>query len=161
MTTKIYARRDSATAVLRKLGINPRDYNLFIKTKGAEFHLDVGAAEAHLKPAEAKPAKPQVTKPAKPQVTKPTKPKVTKPKVTKPVQPAATQAQDDLLAGMPSVSTTDYSAYSCAGLCRKLIADGLDNAAVWEIIAKQFNLDDTKRHYPSWYRSQMKRKAMI
>ena len=46
---KIFKRRDSATAVLRKMGINSRDYNLFIeKMENGRFVCQVALAEGHL-----------------------------------------------------------------------------------------------------------------
>lgn len=49
-TIKTYKRRDSATTVLRKMGINSRDYNLFIKKlDDGQFECDVPLAESHLK----------------------------------------------------------------------------------------------------------------
>jgi len=55
MTKRIVARRDSATTILRKMGINARDYDAFIKlvkvTEGGadHFEVDVPLAESHLK----------------------------------------------------------------------------------------------------------------
>lgn len=48
---------------------------------------------------------------------------------------------------------------SCASTARDLIRAGKTNAEVWEVIQKEFKLDDSKKHYPSWYRSAMKREA--
>lgn len=46
---KIYARRDSATSVLRKLGIKPCDYDLFIeKMSDGRIACQVAMAEIHL-----------------------------------------------------------------------------------------------------------------
>ena len=55
MTKRVVSRRDSATTILRKMGINSRDYDVFIKhiagTDGAptQFEVDVALAESHLK----------------------------------------------------------------------------------------------------------------
>lgn len=53
MTTRTFARRDSATAVLRKLGLRPRDYDLFIKSLDGKFELSLEAAEAHARALQA------------------------------------------------------------------------------------------------------------
>lgn len=46
---KIYTRRDSATSVLRKMGINSRDYDLFIeKMEDGRLACKVVMAEMHL-----------------------------------------------------------------------------------------------------------------
>lgn len=42
-----------------------------------------------------------------------------------------------------------------AARMRSLIADGHDNAAVFAICQKEFNLPDAKKSYPAWYRRQM------
>lgn len=50
LTIKTYKRRDSATSVLRKMGVNSRDYGLFIKKlDDGQFECDVPLAESHLK----------------------------------------------------------------------------------------------------------------
>lgn len=48
METKTYIRRDSATAVLRKMGIKARDYNHFIEKEDGCVICLVGKAKAHL-----------------------------------------------------------------------------------------------------------------
>lgn len=125
MTTKTYATRDSATSALRKLGLQARDYNLFITKVGDKFKCKLGAAAAHLeslknpKPVEAK--------------AKTTK-KTTEPKAKK-----------------TGISAT----------ARELILSGKTNQEVWEALKQQFNLDDSKKHYPTWYRCEMKRKGLL
>jgi hypothetical protein len=42
---------------------------------------------------------------------------------------------------------------------RALIRAGKSNAEVWEVIKVQFNLDDKKKHYPGWYRGDMRKKG--
>jgi hypothetical protein len=51
MTMKIFARRDSATALLRKMGIKSEDYNKFIdKNADGTVGVDVIGAKASLAP---------------------------------------------------------------------------------------------------------------
>jgi len=125
MTTKTYTARDSATSALRKLGLQARDYNLFITKVGDKFECKLGAAAAHLeslknpKPVEAK--------------VKTTK-KTAEPKAKK--------------AGISATA-------------RELILSGKTNQEVWEVLKQQFNLDDSKKHYPTWYRCEMKRTGLL
>jgi len=42
---------------------------------------------------------------------------------------------------------------------RSLINEGHSNSEIWEIVQPEYDLDDKKRSYPAWYRSQMKRAA--
>ncbi len=110
-TVKVFARRDSATAALRKLGIARDQYARFITNgPGAAVTCDLKAAQQSL------------------------------------VRVSETRSQSSTRS---TVSSTT----------RALIRAGKTNAEVWEIIKSQFNLDDSKRHYPSWYRSEMKRTA--
>lgn len=46
-----------------------------------------------------------------------------------------------------------------SGRCRELILQGLPNAEIWTLIQAEFNLDDSKKYYPSWNRSDMARKS--
>ena len=67
---KIYARRDSATAVLRKMGVNSRDYDLFIeKMTDGRFACQVALAEGHLQNLSAQ-TKPKPKKKPKAKKTK-------------------------------------------------------------------------------------------
>jgi hypothetical protein len=46
---RIVGTRDSATSILRKLGVKPRDYNFFITSNGGiKLAVDVVAAQAHV-----------------------------------------------------------------------------------------------------------------
>lgn len=130
-TTKFYTRRDSATTVLRKMGIHSRDYNAFIDVQDdGTFLLHITRAENHLmslkKPTTAKPTA------AKP------KGDAKSPKALKAVR-------------APSIS----------GTARRLISEGHTNQEVWAVLKQQFDLDDSKKHYPTWYRCEMKRTGLI
>ena len=48
-TTRFLQRRDSTTTILRKMGVNPRDYSAFIEEKGGGVVLNITAAEDHIK----------------------------------------------------------------------------------------------------------------
>jgi hypothetical protein len=121
MTTKLYNTRDSATSVLRKLGIKPRDYDLFIRKVDGKFECSVEAAAAHLA------------------------------SLLLPSTQAPKQAQDD--CDKP-VATRPMGV---GQLARDLILAGRTNQEIWVALKQRFNLDDSKKHYPSWYRCQLKR----
>lgn len=139
MTTKTYTARDSATSALRKLGLQARDYNLFITKVGDKFECKLGAAAAHLEslknPAPKTEAKPVAAK---------------EPKVVK----AGRRAVDPVVEAKPKKMGISATA-------RELILSGKTNQEVWEVLQQQFNLDDSKRHYPTWYRCEMKRTGLL
>jgi len=126
---KILSRRDSATTILRKMGIHSRDYNAFIEVMtDGKFACHIARAEMHLESL-----KQAATKPAK-----------SAPKAEK-KQPAAKKDSKR------TVST----------VARELIVAGKTNLEVWAVIQKEFDLDDSKKSYPAWYRSDCKRKGLV
>jgi hypothetical protein len=127
---KFYARRDSATAVLRKMGIPARDYNAFIEVMSdGRFACHIARAEMHLE--SLKNPKPAETKAAK---------------ATRPAAAAA---------------AAETKRASISQLARALILAGKTNQEVWAELKQQFNLDDSKKHYPTWYRCEMKRRGLL
>lgn len=50
---------------------------------------------------------------------------------------------------------------TASSVIRGLIEDGLSNKEIWEKVKGEFNLDEAKRSYPAWYRSEMRRKGLI
>lgn len=125
---KIVSRRDSATTILRKMGIHSRDYNAFIElmTDG-KFACHVARAEMHLESL--------------------------KQAASQPCERLWWQAwlQPDKREAARTVST----------VARELIVAGKTNLEVWAIIQKEFDLDDSKKSYPAWYRSDCKRKGLV
>jgi len=117
---KSYARRDSATAFLRKAGVKSEHYKDFLRAKDDLFEIDPAEVQAYLDGVAA----------PKRETAKPKKPK-----------------------GSRILNTRTVS-----GFTRALILNGADNNEVWKQLKAEFNLDDSKRHYPAWYRSEMKRK---
>jgi len=123
-TIKHYARRDSATTVLRKLGIHSRDYDAFIVVQeDGTFACHVTAAENHLMS----------------------------------LQKLATKAK----AKPASKTATKTSREGISSFARQMISDGSTNQEVWAALVEKFNLDDSKRHYPTWYRCEMKRTGLL
>lgn len=41
------------------------------------------------------------------------------------------------------------------------IQAGKTNEQVWKLAARKFELDETKRHYPAWYRGQLRRAGTL
>lgn len=127
---KIFKTRDSATSLLRKLGIKPRDYNFFIeKMTDGRIACQVARAEMHLeglKNPQPKCEPATATATAKDTVAKPAKKR-------------------------GGISQT----------ARDLILSGKTNEEVWAVLQQTFNLDDSKKHYPTWYRCEMKRKGLL
>jgi hypothetical protein len=133
---KIFKSRDSATSLLRKLGINSRDYNLFIeKMTDGQFACKVAMAEMHI----------ESLKNPKPAVVEEPKAKVAK---------AGRRAADPVVQSKPKKMGISATA-------RELILSGKTNQEVWEVLKQQFNLDDSKKHYPTWYRCEMKRTGLL
>lgn len=139
MTTKTYTARDSATSALRKLGLQARDYNLFITKVGDKFECKLGAAVAHLESLK----NPKPVESAKPAAAK-------EPKVAK----AGRRDTDPVVEVKPKKLGISATA-------RELILSGKTNQEVWEALKQQFNLDDSKKHYPTWYRCEMKRTGLL
>lgn len=131
---KFFKTRDSATSLLRKIGIQARDYNFFIeKMTDGRFACQVAKAEMHLESL----------------------------KNPKPVEePKAKVAKAGRRAAGP-VGEAKVKKVGVSSVARDLILAGKTNQEVWEVLKEQFNLDDSKRHYPTWYRCEMKRKGMI
>jgi hypothetical protein len=116
--TRIVKTRDAATAALRKLGVNSRDYGLFIeKQTDGTLMVKLALAEQHLKPA---------------------------PKV------AAKLAK---VEKEPRVTVSSE--------IRRLILEGKTNQEVWTVVAAKYRLDASKKHYPTWYRCQLKREKLL
>ena len=123
---KFYARRDSATTVLRKMGVSASNYNAFIEVMSdGQFACHIARAEMHLESLK----NPKAAEPKAAKVTKTTEPK----------------------SKRTGISAT----------ARELILAGKTNQEVWAELKAQFNLDDSKKHYPTWYRCEMKRKGQL
>jgi len=132
---KLYARRDSATSVMRKLNIKPRDYNLFITEVEGGFQFDDELAKQHSNQLKMQ------TNPKPKKSVPPEKKKVTKLKPSK----------------NPEIEHTPWRAKTCCNVVYGLIKAGKTNQEIWAIIQPMFNLDHAKRNYPSWYRCYFRR----
>ena len=129
MNTKFYTRRDSATTVLRKAGITPRDYDLYLTKSGDGVDLNLDLLAIHKATTDGKHDVPAKAKaPAPELVITPTK-----------------------LPAKPTVSS----------VARVLLLAGATNDEVWKALKEQFKLSDGKKHYPSWYRAQLRRQGKL
>lgn len=138
-----FTKRDSATALLRKNGIQKDLYNNFITKINDKFVVNTKAVDDFLsgnKPAEQEPKNTAI--------------KLSKEVVDgalKLVQDSKSLTTDEIVKKVKSEGTTVSS------LSRELILAGKTNKEVWVIIKAKFKLEDNKKHYPAWYRSEMKR----
>lgn len=129
---KTVNRRDSATTMLRKLGIKSSDYNMFIhQTTDGRFAVALDKAQEHLAARLRLVANEEVPQQQLKGRTK-------------------KEAESNQIK-RPSVAAT----------IRKLILDGHDNKAIHEVMKRDFGHDEDKSHYPAWYRSQMRREGLI
>jgi hypothetical protein len=133
LAVRLVKTRDAATAILRKMEIKPRDYDFYIeKLSNGKFAVKVEKAEIFLKSL------------------KQTKGKLTEITVGDPVNEHGV---------VKAVKTKRVERTSCSSVAKELILAGKTNQEVWDVISKQFKLDATKKHYPTWYRCQLKRLA--
>jgi hypothetical protein len=129
---KIFKTRDSATSLLRKLGIQSRDYNFFIeKMTDGRFACQIARAQMHLESLKNPAPKPVIE-----------------------------SGKAGRRAANPVVKSTK-TAKGVSAVARELILAGRTNQEVWAVIKEAFNLDDSKKHYPTWYRCEMKRKGQL
>lgn len=138
---RFYKTRDSATSMLRKMGIKSRDYNSFIDISDDNTYIcQVAKAEMYLASSK-NPIMAEVGNPA-PEVGQATEAKRVVRRTVQAEEPKAKRG---------SVSTT----------IRELILAGKSNQEIWATLKETFDLDDSKKHYPSWYRCEMRRKGMV
>lgn len=132
---KILSRRDSCTTVLRKMGIHSRDYNAFIeKMTDGRFACQVAKAEMHLESLKNPAPKTVIGEAIK----------------------AGRRATDPVVK-----SDKPAKAKGVSAVARDLILAGKTNQEVWAVIKEAFNLDDSKKHYPSGYRCELKRAGKL
>lgn len=192
MTVKTYARRDSATSVLRKLNIKPRDYDLFIKQvphtlAGGQpsYSLDLEAAKAHhgalqdqskikrietiqgLATAEKSPVigslvetLAQVSDLADRTAEEAAAAAKLKKSVNKLTRSVIEKAKSTSTKA-PKASKPTEPKESISSVMRQLIIDGKTNQEVWDACKTRFALDDKKRGYPAWYRTELKNKGQL
>ena len=137
---KIFETRKLAVGQLRELGVAPSKFTQYVKLRAdGQYDCDIDKAKADL---AATPAVGKVKKPAAKKA--PAKKAPAKKK-------AAAKKAADPKKDRVSVSST----------CREMILAGKTNEQIWKVIQKEFNLDDSKKYYPAWNRSDMKKRGLI
>lgn len=131
--SKVVKTRDSAVAVLRKLGVKKEDYSKFVTKVDGGFRVEITKAKAN--------------------IAKPTKPEVVKPMGKRAKAAAAKAAKPALPPKEKKITVTSVT--------EGLIQSGKSNPDVWAVIKGQFKLSDDKRWYPSWFRSRLKRQGKL
>lgn len=135
---KYYTRRDSATAVLRKLGIPSSQYRNYISiAPDGRFICNIASAENFVQKLIGKSKRPI--------------------KTTQRIRKERGQDVD----GSPI--NPKKKKVTISGLCREKILDGLTNKEVFAAMTKEFGAGSTegKEGYPSWYRCELKRKGLL
>lgn len=147
---RYYKTRDSATSVLRRLGVSAKNYNKFIKV------LEDGTLLCQLSEVEKFLVALQPQSMA--EVGNPIPETGLVPKNSKPIVSAEKRMTSRGLRPPQVIKNRAPQKYgTVSGEMRKLILEGKSNQEVWEITKNMFSLDDSKKHYPAWYRCQMRR----
>lgn len=145
-TVRTYSNRRSATEVLRKLGIKQRDYDLFISTSADGTVLKYGDAVAHAQNLESRGAKGKLkTKAAK------------SPKKARTAPPAKPKAA-------PKDKAEKTKPETVSAMARRLILEGFTNPEVYNKLQHHFGVErinEDHKHYPAWYRCQLRRKGEL
>jgi hypothetical protein len=172
--------RDAAAASLRKIGLDKTHYNKFITKNGDKFVVDMKAAEEFkmnlATDAYVPAAKPKAATRIK--LTKSVDAKdarladkarkandandAKKAKAAaKPAKKAATAKKTKVVAVDRKVTEkpTEKEKKSRGKYIRRLISLGYTNSEVWTDIKAVFELDDSKKYYPGWYRFDMRRQG--
>jgi hypothetical protein len=144
---RVVKTRDSATTILRKLGIKQRDYNFFVKKMDdGTFQCDAGAAKKHLEDLTATPTKKVVTGSFSDLLSLAGK------ESDKPKNKGGGRRYGD-----PSVKV-EVVCKGIGEICKTMILAGKSNKEIWDHIRDRFQLQDNKkRGYAAWYRGYMKR----
>lgn len=136
--TRFYSRRDSATALLRKLGVKPRDYDLFIEGQDdGKFLCHVTRAKQHLEEVANRAKQHKAANKRLPRTSK---------------QRAKT------------TSKKKEARVTISSFARDLILNGKTNDQIFAALQKEFGtdrIDYSKRHYPAWYRCELRRKGEL
>ena len=147
---KIFETRKLAVGQLRELGVAPSKFTQYVKLRAdGQYDCDIDQAKADL---AATPAVGKVKKPAAKKAPAKKAPAKKAPAKKAPAKKkAAAKKAADPKKDRVSVSST----------CREMILAGKTNEQIWKVIQKEFNLDDSKKYYPAWNRSDMKKRGLI
>jgi len=153
MATKTYGSRDSAVAVLRKMGVPKDKYNDFVtKTAEGKYEVDLDAGGLASPTETALSTETRAAKVAK--AAKQKKPtaklaKGTRKKAPKPEKKAKKLEKKEVKGREGSL----------ASRIRELILKGKSNAEVYAALESE--LGESKKWFPGWYRADMRRKGQL
>jgi len=186
-TTRTYTKRDSATAVLKKAGVLAAAYNGFIvKTAAGTFEIYQNEAGQFVRQDEVAPAAEETngvasivaqalarnaanTERLKSQTKTSVVHSTEDEDEVKPVKKAKAAKSDKKAAkaeraakAVKNVGADDTGKpVTVSSFMRGMILDGATNQEVWEAAQPLFGLDDKKRGYPAWYRTELKNKGLL
>ena len=148
---KVYTRRDSITAILKKKGVPVKGYGAYIeKVEGGFVLKDHLAATLTLAPSPTTTTT-TVTSPVEPTPA----PTAKKKKAVKPT------AQPVVVTPVEKPVKVAAATVSVASFMRDLILAGHTNEEVWKAAQAAYGLDAKKRGYPAWYRTELRRKGAL
>ena len=166
--TKLANSRDAATSTLRKLGVNNRDYDLFIaKTPDGKFAVDLALAKFHVA---------KMVEQTKVEVIKVPQIVVAKIKHMKNFdgividhEPVSNRIAAMLVLDVApktkkvtaSITAQVVRSETISQACRRMILAGSSNLEVWQYILPTFQCDDKKRGYAAWFRTELKNKGLL
>jgi hypothetical protein len=124
-----YAARDSATSALRKIGVTKSDYDDFIVRRDGTFYCDIEGAKKFV----AKNGAPAAA------------------------APAATETK----AAKPAAVKVEKKQTGTSAIIRAKILAGMTNQQIWDEMSSGKNpvLGANQKHYPAWYRCELRRKG--
>jgi len=164
---KVYTRRDSATAFLKKLGVPTTAYNQFITKHtdddGDLFEVDAAGAYKYCTPAKAT----SVSKRAEASQVERRAGMSDLVEAQKSTAQALKETAETLasLKQKPGKKGHTFpratSERTVSSVARALVIEGKSNDEIWKVLKQEFKLDPSKKHYPAWYRSEAKRKGLI
>ena len=160
MNTKFYTRRDSATTVLRKAGITPRDYDLYLTKSGDGVDLNLDLLAIHKATTDGKHDVPSDVPPRAVVGIKSIKP-IAVGKGTVAERLAAGDIKVNLAKTHKETVSSVPAKPTVSSVARVLLLAGATTDEVWEALKEQFKLSDGKKHYPSWYRAQLRRQGKL
>ena len=167
-TTRTYVKRDSAVSYLRKKGVPKEQYNEFLTlTTDQQYKLDTAEVE-HFLATGVLPEDVAINAPVK-SADSPSNEKAAgrakkDPKlVVVPPDPDAKKIEStpEKKKAKKPASVVKEPKRTVSSVCRTLIAEGKTNEEVWETVRLLFDLPDSKKSYPAWYRADMKKKGLI
>lgn len=150
---RIYKNRDSATAMLRKLGIAAVSYpKFFEKQEDGSYKVFVLKAEQSLLSA----AVPVV---AAAEIANPKQDTFADLEGREAIDERhATRRRQRIQAARDgAVHRPLPDTVSVGAVIREMVRAGHTNAEIWAVVQPKFNIPDSRKWYVSWYKSDMKR----